>query len=108
MLWFFCPVVVYMCGIQAQFDCFSALMALLAVLLMRKEKFLLAGMMLALAMLLKLWPGALVFVFIPYVLNRYGRDEGLRKLAVLVFGAVVTIAVIFAPSIANGSFVDSL
>ncbi len=108
MLWFFCPVVIYMSGVQAQFDCISALLALLSVLLLRKDTFLLAGVLLMAAALLKLWPAALVFVFIPYIFNRFGRQEGIRKLLMFAIGAIATAAVIYAPTIMDGSFVDSL
>lgn len=108
LLWFLCPVVIYMSGVQAQFDCISALLALLSVLLLRKDRFLLAGVFLMAAALLKLWPAVLVFVFIPYMFNRFGRQDGIRKFLMFAVGAFAAAAVIFAPTIMDGSFVDSL
>ena len=55
-LWLFCPVVIFMSSVQIQFDVLSALFMLLVVILLRKDRCFLAGMVLTTAILLKFFP----------------------------------------------------
>lgn len=108
-LWFLCPVVAYMSGIQVQFDCISAMMALLSVLLARKNRYFLAGAMLMTAALTKMFPAFLAPVLIMYVWHKHGKcRDAYLPLAKAVSGAVIAFCIIYAPQIADGTVIDSL
>lgn len=108
-LWFLCPIIMYMSGVQGMFDTFSALLILLSTLLVLKEHYFSGGFMLALSILLKLFPGAVVFVFIGVIFARHKEDgTALRNLALAVAGAVLCFIVILFPNIMDGNIADSL
>jgi hypothetical protein len=107
-IWFLCPVVVYMSGVQAQFDCISAMLALLSVLLLEKDRMFLAGMTFSVAALTKFFPAALLFVLAIYVVRRHPGSCGVRKLAFAVVGALAGFLLIYAPQIAEGTLAESL
>lgn len=108
-MWFLCPIVIYMSSVQGMFDSFSALLILLSTLLVLRRHYFSGGFMLALSVLLKFFPGAVVFVFIGVVFARH-REDGmaLRNLALAVAGAVLCSAVILFPNIMEGNVADSL
>ena len=108
-LWFLCPVVVYMSGIQAQFDCMSAMFTLLTVLLVRKDHCFLAGMMFTVAALIKFFPAFIIFVLVLYLWRKHASDgTAVKRILISVAGAVVAFCVIYAPQMIDGTFVDSL
>ncbi|MBR6203815.1 MAG: DUF2029 domain-containing protein [Candidatus Methanomethylophilaceae archaeon] len=107
-IWFLCPVVVYMSGIQAQFDCISAMLALLSVLLLEKDHAFLAGMTFSIAALTKLFPAALLFVLAIYIVRKHPGQYGTRRLAFAVAGALAGFLLMYAPQIADGTLMESL
>ena len=108
-LWFFCPIVIYMSAVQGMFDTISALLLLLTVITLYKDKCLVCGMMFAAAVLLKFFPLFCIFVLISYIIVKH-RDDGLAKRKVLeaVIGAAVMSAVLMLPLIINGQVGDAL
>ncbi|MFA6776649.1 MAG: glycosyltransferase 87 family protein [Sphaerochaetaceae bacterium] len=103
-LWFLCPLVIYMSGIQVQFDCISALMALLSVILLKKDHYFLAGIMFALGTLIKLFPAFLVLLFVIYLLRVHKNDgQAFRKIGWAALGTVLTVGIIFLPQILDGT-----
>ena len=104
-LWFLCPVVIYMSGIQAQFDSFSALFLLLSVILIYKDKCFLGGMIFSLAVLLKFFPGFCIIIILAYIFVKH-KESGLagRKLLETILGIVVMSVVLLLPIILNGQF----
>jgi len=107
-LWFLCPVVVYMSGIQAQFDCISAMLALLSVLLLERDHAFLAGMMFGVAALTKLFPAALIFILVIYMIRKNPGSVGTRRLVLAIVGALAAFAVIYAPQIMEGTLMESM
>lgn len=108
-LWFLCPVVVYMSSIQVQFDCISALLALLSVLLARKNRYFLAGAVLMVAALTKMFPAFLAPVLVFYVWRKHGESgQALVQVAKAVAGALIAFCIIYAPQILDGTVFDSL
>lgn len=109
VLWLFCPTIVYMSGIQAQFDSISALFMLLTIMLARKDRTYLAGMVFATGVLLKFFPAFTILVLIFYTLVKHREDgTGVRKLLESIVGAVIVALVIYAPVIAAGDVSTSL
>lgn len=108
-LWFLCPLTIYMSAIQAQFDCVSAMLTLLCVLFLKNDRSFLAGIMFAVAALLKFFPAFCIFIFCIYLRRVNGdRSVGRRKLLSAAAGAFAAFVVIYAPQILDGTFVDSL
>ena len=107
-LWFLCPIVIYMSSVQAQFDCISALFALLCVLLMRRGFFFLAGAMFTLASLIKFFPAFCILILCVYVYRTASdRADSLRNLFLAVAGALIVATVVFLPQILDGTFMDA-
>ena len=105
VLWLFCPTVIYMSGIQAQFDSISALMMLLTVILVYRDRCFLGGMMFGAAVLLKFFPGFAILVMVAYIVVRH-RDDGtaVRRVLEAAVGAALMCAVLFLPQILDGTF----
>ena len=108
-LWFLCPIVVYMSAIQGQFDCISALLILLCIFLLRDDRCFLAGVMFALASLIKFFPAFCILLLVVYILKKH-EDDGKKfiKLAEAIAGATIATIIIFIPQIMDGTFVNSL
>ena len=108
-LWLLCPTVIYMSGVQAQFDSFSALMMMLVFLLVRRDRDVLAGMVLAAGTLLKFFPAFTMLVLVAYVLCKHrGDGTGAKRVLAAVAGAVTMAAVMYLPIILEGDLATSL
>ena len=108
-LWLFCPVVIFMSSVQIQFDVLSALFMLLVVILLRKDRCFLAGMVLTTAILLKFFPAFTLFVLIGYVYVKHrGSGTVIRRLVSAAVGMVLMVVVLYLPTILDGNFMDSL
>lgn len=108
-LWLLCPTVVYMSGVQAQFDSISALLMLLTVLLVYKDRCFLGGIVFSAAVLLKFFPAFAILVMVAYIFVKHS-DDGLakRKLAEAILGAAIGALVLLTPQIMDGSIGDTL
>lgn len=108
-LWLFCPVVIFMSSVQIQFDVLSALFMLLVVILLRKDRCFLAGMVLTTAILLKFFPAFTLFVLIGYVFIKHrGSGTVIRRLVSAAVGMGLMVVVLYLPTILDGNFMDSL
>ncbi len=108
-LWLLCPSIIYMSGIQAQFDSFSALLLLLTFMLLRSNRELLAGMTFAAGVLLKFFPAFAIIVLVGYVIAKHRGDGlALKKLAKAVVGAGLMTLVMYLPIIMDGDLETSL
>jgi len=107
-LWFLCPLVIYMSAVQVQFDCLSALFALLSILLLKHDRCFLAGTIFVLGSLIKMFPAFLVLLFVAYLLRTH-RDDGqaLKKLLLAVAGALLMLVLIFLPQLLDGTFMNN-
>lgn len=108
-LWLFCPTLIYMSGVQAQFDSFSALLLLLTFMLLRSNRELLAGMTFAAGVLLKFFPAFSIVVLVGYVVAKH-RGDGLavRKVAAAAIGAGAMTLMLYLPIILDGDASTSL
>jgi hypothetical protein len=108
-LWFLCPVVIYMSGVQAMFDTFSALLMLITTILFLKKNYLLGGFVFAFAVLLKFFPGFCIFVLIAYVLvNSNDKKEAVQGVIKAAIGGLMGALLIFVPQIMDGTVIDTL
>ncbi len=108
-LWLLCPIVIYMSAIQNQFDTISALLTLLTIVLVYKDRCFLGGMLFSLAVLLKFFPAVCIIVLIGYVYAKH-REDGRWKMKITeaVLGAGMMSAVLLMPQILDGTVMDTL
>lgn len=106
-LWFLCPIVIYMSSVQAQFDCISALLTLLCVLLVRRNLFFIAGVIFTIASLIKFFPAFCIFLLCVYVVKATPGRLSWKNLLLSVSGAVLTALVIFLPQILDGTVMNA-
>lgn len=104
-LWFICPIVVYMSGIQVMFDSLSALMLLLSIILLRRDSNLMCGLVLGLACLLKVFPAICVPIFIMYLVikNKEDTKRSAEKICAFIAGGLISFAVVLIPNMAEGN-----
>lgn len=109
ILWVFNPLVICAPAVQGMFDNIAALLTIMCFLGLRKRMYFLSGVMLGLAMLLKLFPVFLLPLAVAYVLVREDRDlrRGFSKVAYAVVGFVLVVCMIFLPQILDGTILDS-
>lgn len=105
ILWLFCPTVIYMSGIQAQFDSISALMMLLTVILVYRDRCFLGGMIFGAAVLLKFFPGFTILVMVAYIIVKH-REDGFaaRRIIEAALGAGIMCIILFLPQLLDGTF----
>ena len=101
-MWCFCPMVIYMSSVQGQFDTFSTLMILLTINLLRQDRPLMAGFAFGLATWVKMFPGVCLFLFVGYLIKRYGMEYGIRKTGIAAVGAIAATVILLLPQILNG------
>jgi len=99
--------VIFICAAGGMFDSYSALFAILAVALLMTRKDVLAGMMFAMGVLLKLFPAMFIFILVAYLFKK-DRECWKIRFVKAVAGAVIMIVVVMLPQILDGTFMDSL
>jgi len=107
-LWFLCPFVIASGSVIGMFDTLSVLMTLLAVIMLRKDRYIESGVMLCMAALMKFFPGFFIFIFVAYILSK-NRHDGTanKKLMMFLAGIAVTALIVFLPQILEGTIADS-
>jgi len=107
-LWFLCPFVMTVGAIIVQFDTISVMITLLAVIMLRKERYIESGVLLCLATLLKLFPGFFVFLFIAHILSKHREDGTATKKLIMFFVSIaVTAFIIFLPQLLDGTIASA-
>ncbi|MDR2866988.1 MAG: glycosyltransferase 87 family protein [Methanomassiliicoccaceae archaeon] len=106
-LWFLCPFVSGAGSVIGMFDTISVLMTLLAVVMLRKDRYMESGVMLCMATLMKFFPGFLIFIFIAYIISKNRDNDVKKKLMIFVISIVVTALVLFLPQLLDGTIADS-
>ena len=108
-LWMLCPTVIYMSGVQTMFDSFSALMMLLTVILVYRDRTFIAGAMFSVATLLKFFPAFCIIVLVAYIYVKH-RDDGkaIVRIAEAAVGAGLMTVVLIIPQILDGTVIDAL
>jgi len=107
-LWFLCPLIICATSVSGMFDTISVLFIMLCIVMIRKDKLFLAGVLFSFAVLTKFFPAYLAFILMAYILVNH-RDDGkaVRSLAMAVAGALLAFLVIMAPQIADGTLAES-
>ena len=104
-LTFLSPVLLISSGIISMPDTIAASMTVLTILLLKRDRPFLAGVMFALAVLAKFFPVFLFFVFVGYLVrvNDYNRKVVVMKVAKAALGAIIAVSIILLPSFLEGN-----
>lgn len=106
---FLCTFVITASSCQGMFDTIGTLFTVLAVMLFMRDRCFLGGMCFASAVLLKMFPGFLVFVLIAYILVKHRYDgTGVRRVLEAAAGALILAAIVFVPQVFEGTLDESL
>lgn len=108
VLWLFNPLAICAPAVQGMFDDITALMTIVCFLGLRRRMYLLSGIMLGLATMLKLFPGFLLPLAVAYVLVQEDRDlrRGVRKVLYAAAGFLAACIVTLIPQIMDGTVAD--
>ncbi|MCL2334140.1 MAG: glycosyltransferase family 39 protein [Candidatus Methanoplasma sp.] len=108
-LWFLCPLVIGVTSVSGMFDTFSVLFILLCIVLVRKDKLFLAGIIFTLAVLTKFFPAYLLFPLLAYIIVMH-REDGtmVKSLSKAAIGAALAFVVIMLPQIIHGDLAQSI
>lgn len=98
--------VIIISAVGGMFDSFSALMTLLCFYLLIKRYDFLAGVMFAMAVLLKLFPVFLIFLLVCYVLE--DKENWKSRLTKAVLGAGIFSVIIMLPQLIDGTLLESI
>ena len=106
-LWFLAPCVMTVAA-MGMFDTLCVLMTVMAVIMLRKDRYIESGVMLSMAALMKFFPGFLIFIFIAYIISK-NREDGtsVRKAVMFITACAATAFVLFLPQLLDGTFMDS-
>lgn len=109
-MWFLCPIVVYTSCVQAMFDNLSVLVMIMTVYLLMKGNYIFAGMAFSMCVLTKYFPAYLIFLLVAYIVSRHRGDARATAVGIgsSILGAVIMLAIIYAPNIIDGTIVESL
>ncbi|MDR1690860.1 MAG: hypothetical protein LBR42_03320 [Candidatus Methanoplasma sp.] len=108
-IWFLCPLVIWVSGIQAQFDTLAVLGMMLSVLFLLNKRYLLAGIFLSFGMCTKLFPGMLLPLMLAYIIaGAPDRSQKIKGIASILIGFSVFTILIFLTPILNGELWSSL
>ena len=98
--------VIAVCTAGGMFDTFSALITIVCVCMLMKRQDLLAGMLFSIAVLLKLFPVLLVFLFAAY-LHKKDPEVWKARMAKVSAGAVISFVIVLLPTLVTGHLEDS-
>ncbi|MDR2698261.1 MAG: hypothetical protein LBB30_01100 [Candidatus Methanoplasma sp.] len=107
-LWFLCPLVIFTSSISGMFDTFSVLFALLCIIMVRKDRLFLAGILFSFAVLTKFFPIYLAFLLIAYIIAKHRGGAEYRSVAKAVAGVLAGFLMLMAPQIADGTLSESV
>jgi len=108
-LWFLCPLVIGVTSISGMFDTFSVLFILLCVVMIRKDKLFLAGILFTFAVLTKFFPVYFTFILLAYIIVRHrGDGTAVRSVVKAAAGALLAFFVIMLPQIIEGNLTESI
>jgi uncharacterized membrane protein len=108
-LWFLCPLTIIVGANLGMFDGICALLILLCIMFLRRDRCFFAGVLFSAAVLLKFFPAFFLFVLVAYVLVRHrGDGKGARKVLEAIAGATLMLLVIMLPNIIEGNVTDTI
>ncbi len=107
-LWFLCPFVIVIGAVGGMFDALVALLVVMCVIMLRRDRLLLAGILLGVASLMKFFPLFLAFPLAGYAWRKHrGDGTSARALAECVAGFLIIVLILFLPQILQGDLTAS-
>ncbi|MDR2846111.1 MAG: hypothetical protein LBV63_02395 [Candidatus Methanoplasma sp.] len=109
MIWFFCPLVIFMSSVQVMFDVVSVLFTLLAFIFVVRGNYFLAGLCFSTGCLTKAFPVVAAPIFVAFILakHRGNRKETAAGIGKGCLGAVLATVAILLPNITAGNLGDA-
>lgn len=103
--WMLCISTIVVVAVGGMFDSLSLLLMLMSFVFLIKDRYVLSGTVLGLAVLLKLFPAFVIFVFIVYVLMkcRGSVREFVRPAAAYALGLVLAFVIVMWPNFLDGN-----
>ena len=110
VLIFICPHVIGSSSMVVMPDVISAMFTMLTIVLLKKEKFILAGASYSLAVWVKFFPIAIILVLLSYIIVEAKGDgkEAAKMIAKAIIGFMCTSIIIFMPQAMEGTLPRSL
>ncbi len=105
-IWLLCPFVITVGAVGGMFDCISALLTMLCIMLLVKDHEFLAGAVFSTAFLLKFFPVFLFFIFIAYIVAKHRNGDYIGRMVKAALGFGIMALIILAPQIAAGQLGD--
>lgn len=106
-LWFLCPFVIVIGAAGGMFDALVALLVVLCVVMLKRDRCLLAGILLGTASMMKFFPLFLAVPLLGYVWLKHRGDGGaVRSLAGCVAGFALAAVVLLLPEALQGNLMD--
>lgn len=103
--WMLCSSTIVVVAIGGMFDSMSLLLMLMSFVFLIKERYVFSGMVLGLAVLLKLFPAFVIFVYIAYVLMKCKGSvrEFVRPAAMYALGLASAFVIVMWPNFLDGN-----
>ncbi|MDR0888180.1 MAG: hypothetical protein LBM39_03230 [Candidatus Methanoplasma sp.] len=108
-LWFLCPLVIWSSAVACMFDSLSALFTVLGFYFMIKERYLVSGLTMAVAVSAKVFPICLLLVVLAYIFSKHKDSitQAVKNTGVLFVGAAISFFVIYLPILMSGNLTKS-
>ena len=109
LAWYFCPITIYMIGIQGQFDVLAIMAAIMCVIALRKKSYFIAGALYAISVLLKMFMAPCIIALVLYIwLCERDLKVTMKYTAIAAIGALLVAAITYTPLIMDGTWQYSL
>ncbi len=109
LLWYLCPIVIQMIGVQGQFDVLAILTALMCILALRKKSYLLAGALFAVSVLIKVFFAPCIVALVLYIwLCEKDMKRAVRYTAYAAMGALLVTVLTYIPLVMDGTWQYSI
>lgn len=102
-LWFLCPFVIAVSSVGGMFDSLSASLTMMCIVFVIRDRNLLAGIVLGIAALMKLFPAFLIFILIAYIFTKEtNKVVAVKKTILSAAGVMTSAGVLLLPQIITG------
>ena len=109
-LWFLAPLVIMSSAMLNMFDSIMVTLMIFSLLTFMNKKYMIAGMLLSLAIFTKVFAVVLIPVMVAYIISE--RDitinERTKNLLIAVTGFLIIAAIVYLPTVLAGEFSDSI
>ncbi|MBE6517477.1 MAG: DUF2029 domain-containing protein [Thermoplasmata archaeon] len=109
LLWYLCPIVIQMIGVQGQFDVLAIMTGLMCIIALRRESYFLAGTLFGISVLLKVFFGPCIIALVLYIwLTKQDIRMAIKYVGYAAIGAIMVAIVAYVPLFIDGTWVYSL